>query len=183
MLMMALLPPGGLLGGYAGDPDGVNGSWEKACTYVSTPIRVRVAVAAGEYPRHLPQRLFLACPRPASMACALPGRWTRILRPHDRFVSRQFKFWSTTSTSRNGCETAAPSPCVGPQRASAFARDLGLPTWGAVAPTTHGKVGKGTLIGLGSGFEGARGVTRPFLAAARCLPPVVRPRNLVGCPP
>ena len=64
MLMMALLPPGGLLGGYAGDPDGVNGSWEKACTYVSTPIRVRVAVAAGEYPRHLPQRLFLACPRP-----------------------------------------------------------------------------------------------------------------------
>ena len=25
MLMMALLPPGGLLGGYAGDPDGVNG--------------------------------------------------------------------------------------------------------------------------------------------------------------
>ena len=54
MLMMALLPPGGLLGGYAGDPDGVNGSWEKACTYVSTPIRVRVAVAAGEYPRHLP---------------------------------------------------------------------------------------------------------------------------------
>ena len=43
MLMMALLPPGGLLGGYAGDPDGVNGSWEKACTYVSTPIRVRVA--------------------------------------------------------------------------------------------------------------------------------------------
>ena len=60
MLMMALLPPGGLLGGYAGDPDGVNGSWEKACTYVSTPIRVRVAVATGELARHLPQRLFLA---------------------------------------------------------------------------------------------------------------------------
>ena len=67
MLMMALLPPGGLLGGYAGDPDGVNGSWEKACTYVSTPIRVRVAVATGELARHLPQRLFLACPRPASI--------------------------------------------------------------------------------------------------------------------
>ena len=73
MLMMALLPPGELLGGYGGDPDGVNGSWEEACTCVSTSIRVRVAVAAGEYPRHLPQRLFLACPRPASMACALPG--------------------------------------------------------------------------------------------------------------
>ena len=27
MPMMALLPPGGLLGGYAGDPGGVNGSW------------------------------------------------------------------------------------------------------------------------------------------------------------
>ena len=56
MVMMALLPPGGLLGGYGADPDGVNGSWEEACTCVSTStsIRVRVAVAAGEYPRHLP---------------------------------------------------------------------------------------------------------------------------------
>jgi len=26
MLMMALLLPGGVLGGYGGDPDGVNGS-------------------------------------------------------------------------------------------------------------------------------------------------------------
>ena len=62
MVMMALLPPGGALGGYGADPDGVNGSWEEVCTCVSTSIRVRVAVAAGEYPRHLPQRLFLACP-------------------------------------------------------------------------------------------------------------------------
>ena len=54
MLMMALLPPGGLLGGYAGDPDGANGSWEKACTSVSTPIRVRVALATGEFACHLP---------------------------------------------------------------------------------------------------------------------------------
>ena len=69
MVMMALLPPGGLLGGYGADPDGVNGSWEEACTCVSTSIRVRVAITAGEYPRHLPQRLFLACPRPASMGC------------------------------------------------------------------------------------------------------------------
>ena len=53
MLMMALLPPGGLLGGYAGDPDGVNGSWEKVCTCVSDPIRVRVALAAGEHAHHL----------------------------------------------------------------------------------------------------------------------------------
>ena len=45
MPMMALLPPGGLLGGYAADPGGVNGSWEEACTCVSTPIRVRVASA------------------------------------------------------------------------------------------------------------------------------------------
>ena len=37
MLMMALLPPGGLLGGYGGDPDGVNGSWEKACTLREYP--------------------------------------------------------------------------------------------------------------------------------------------------
>ena len=49
MLMMALLPPGGLLGGYAADPGGVNGSWEEACTCVSNPIRVRVALAAGEF--------------------------------------------------------------------------------------------------------------------------------------
>ena len=48
MVMMALLPPGGLLGGYGADPDGVNGSWEEACTCVSTSIRVRVAVAAGD---------------------------------------------------------------------------------------------------------------------------------------
>ena len=77
MLMMALLPPGGLHGGYAGDPDGVNESSDKACTSVSTSIRVRVALAAGEYARHLPQRLFLACSRPASMACALPGHLAR----------------------------------------------------------------------------------------------------------
>ena len=64
MLTMALLPPGGLLGGYAADPGGVNGSWEEACTCVSTPIRVRAALAAGEFAHHLPQRLFLACPRP-----------------------------------------------------------------------------------------------------------------------
>ena len=60
MLMMALLPPGGLLGGYAADPGGVNGSWEEACTCVSNPIRVRVALAAGEFAHRLPQRLFLA---------------------------------------------------------------------------------------------------------------------------
>ena len=29
MLMMALLPPMGLLGSHAGGPGGVNGSWEK----------------------------------------------------------------------------------------------------------------------------------------------------------
>ena len=67
MVMMALLPPGGLLGGYGGDPDGVNGSWEKACTCVSTSIRVRVAVAEGEYARcsdvrHSPlSRVLLLC--------------------------------------------------------------------------------------------------------------------------
>ena len=49
MLMMALLPPGELLGGYGGDPDGVNGSREKVYTCVSTSIRVRVALAAGEF--------------------------------------------------------------------------------------------------------------------------------------
>ena len=103
MLMMALLPPGGLLGGYAGDPDGVNGSWEKACTYVSTPIRVRVAVATGELARHLPQRLFLACPRPASMACALPGHRTRILRPPWAARGfRQLPWWVEGSPSTGG---------------------------------------------------------------------------------
>ena len=44
---------GGVLGGYGGDPDGVNGSWEKASTVVSDPIRVRVALATGEHAHHL----------------------------------------------------------------------------------------------------------------------------------
>ena len=43
----------GLLGGYGGDPDGVNGSWEKASTGVSVPICVRVALATGEHAHHL----------------------------------------------------------------------------------------------------------------------------------
>ena len=63
MPMMALLPPRGLLGGYAADPGGVNGSWEEACTCVSTSIRVRVAVAAGEYPRHLASTLIVPIAR------------------------------------------------------------------------------------------------------------------------
>ena len=53
MPMMALLPPGGLLGGYAADPGGVNGSWEKASTGVSLPICARVALAIGEHSHHL----------------------------------------------------------------------------------------------------------------------------------
>ena len=53
MLMMVLLLPGGVLGGYAGDPDGVNGSWEKARICVSDSIRVRVALATGEHAHHL----------------------------------------------------------------------------------------------------------------------------------
>jgi hypothetical protein len=53
MLMMVLLLPGGLLGGYGGDPDRVNGSWEKASTGVSLPICVRVALATGEHAHHL----------------------------------------------------------------------------------------------------------------------------------
>ena len=32
-----------------GDPDGVNGSWEKARTGVSVAICVRIALAAGEH--------------------------------------------------------------------------------------------------------------------------------------
>ena len=51
MVMMALLPPGGLLGGYGGDPDGVHGSWEKASTGVSLPICV--ALATGEHAHQL----------------------------------------------------------------------------------------------------------------------------------
>ena len=43
MLMMVLLRPRGLLGGYGGDLGGVNGSSEKASTGVSLPICVRVA--------------------------------------------------------------------------------------------------------------------------------------------
>ena len=72
MLMMALLPPGGLLGGYAADPGGVNGSWEEACTCVSTPIRVRAALAAGEFAHRLPQRL-RSWDYPVAAVRAAPG--------------------------------------------------------------------------------------------------------------
>ena len=64
MLMMTMLPPRGLPGDYAGDPDGVDGSWEEVCTCVSTSIRVRVALANSEHASRPPQRLFLACQRP-----------------------------------------------------------------------------------------------------------------------
>ena len=64
MVMMALLPPGGLLGGYGADPDGVNGSWEEACTCVSTSIRVRVALAAGEFCSPPPTATFPRLPTP-----------------------------------------------------------------------------------------------------------------------
>ena len=53
MLMMVLPLPGGVLGGYEGDPDGINGSWEKASTGVSLPIHVRVALATGEHAHHI----------------------------------------------------------------------------------------------------------------------------------
>ena len=56
-----------MLGGYGGDPDGVNGSGEKASTGVSDPIRVRVALATGEHAHHLAPGLILAFLRPASM--------------------------------------------------------------------------------------------------------------------
>ena len=83
MVMMALLPPGGLLGGYGGDQRFLGGGMHLR-EYLHC-----VGLSAGEYARDLPQRLFLACPRPASMACALPGRQTRILRP--RWVARGFR--------------------------------------------------------------------------------------------
>ena len=47
MLMMVLLLPGGLLGGYGGDPDGVNGSWEKARICVST---IATTIKEGKNP-------------------------------------------------------------------------------------------------------------------------------------
>ena len=53
MLMMVLLLPGGVLGGYGGDPDGVNGSWEKARICVSDPIRACTAIATGEHAHYL----------------------------------------------------------------------------------------------------------------------------------
>ena len=43
----------GVLGGYGGDPDAANGSWEKASTGVSDPIRVRMALATGDHAHHL----------------------------------------------------------------------------------------------------------------------------------
>ena len=53
LMMVVLLLPEGVLGGYGGDPDGVNGSWEKASTGVSLPIHVRVALATGEHAHHI----------------------------------------------------------------------------------------------------------------------------------
>ena len=52
-MALLLLLPWGVLGGYGGDPDGVNGSWEKASTGVSLPICVRVALATGEHAHRL----------------------------------------------------------------------------------------------------------------------------------
>ena len=53
MLMMVLLLPGEVLGGYWKDSGGVSGSLEKARTGVSHPARARVAVANGEHAHHL----------------------------------------------------------------------------------------------------------------------------------
>ena len=82
MLMMALLPPGGLLGGYAADPGGVNGSWEEACTCVSTPIRVRAALAAGEF-AHIVNHLLavLTHPHTARILVALAWRSLELAQP------------------------------------------------------------------------------------------------------
>ena len=59
MLMMVLLLPAGVLGGYGGDPDGVNGSWEKASTGVSLPICVRVALFSESRSSHLDYTLVI----------------------------------------------------------------------------------------------------------------------------
>ena len=108
MVMMALLPPGGLLGGYGADPDGVNGSWEEACTCVSTSIRVRVAVA-GEYPRHLPQRLSLGRSKSqmgvgeCKRACCIHGTYYSF-GAFDRFYPSQFeRHWTFFAYRGEGC--------------------------------------------------------------------------------
>ena len=81
MLMMAMLPPGGLLGGYAADPGGVNGSWEEACTCVSNPIRVRVALAAGEFAHRLPRRPSGIGPLKMSISSAFQTVRSSLLSP------------------------------------------------------------------------------------------------------
>ena len=44
MPIMALLPPEGLLGGYAEDPGGASSSWEEACTCLGSEVWVPPSV-------------------------------------------------------------------------------------------------------------------------------------------
>ena len=90
MVMMALLPPGGLLGGYGADPDGVNGSWEEACTCVSTSIRVRVAVAAGEYARNAARNNVAAAAAPPNILSLERVKFLPVSRCKIRYLDWYF---------------------------------------------------------------------------------------------
>ena len=75
MLAMALLLPGGLLGGMGGKAGGVDGPEEGASTPAKSPEGVRAASGTGELAHLLHPHvcLFLACARPARTPRALPG--------------------------------------------------------------------------------------------------------------
>ena len=71
MLAMALLLPGGHLGGLGGNARQVGGSGEGVLTPPTVPDGFRWGVETGELAHLLPPCLFLAFARPASVPWAL----------------------------------------------------------------------------------------------------------------
>eukprot|EP01044_Picomonas_judraskeda_P003291 COSAG03_NODE_268_length_9661_cov_28.909433_4_plen_113_part_00 len=73
MLAMALLMPGGHLGGLGGNARQVGGSGEGVLTPPTAPDGLRWGVETGELAHLLPPCLFLAFARPASVAAERQG--------------------------------------------------------------------------------------------------------------
>ena len=82
MLAMALLLPGGHLGGLGGTAREVGGSGEGLLTPPTVPDGFRWGVETGELAHLLPPCLFLAFARPASVPWALLDHRTRNQPPY-----------------------------------------------------------------------------------------------------
>ena len=82
MVMMALLLPGGYLGGLGGSADGVGGSVEGAWTPPIVPGGLRWGLETGEIAHLLPRCFSLAFARPTSTPWALLDHCTRTQPPY-----------------------------------------------------------------------------------------------------